>query len=78
MLLTCVSLLRNSVEGLDLVFEQMTLIRKQEMTVVLVEYLKGSGQVNGSGKFLHAPVPFRTRCHILMCFLSVLVWSDFL
>ncbi|XP_037399253.1 uncharacterized protein LOC119264709 [Pygocentrus nattereri] len=37
------------VKGLDLVFEQMTLIRKQEITVVLVEYLKGSGQVNGSG-----------------------------
>ncbi|KAL6482463.1 hypothetical protein MHYP_G00105430 [Metynnis hypsauchen] len=37
------------VKGLDLVFEQMTLIRKQEITVVLVEYLKASGQVNGSG-----------------------------
>ncbi|KAL7851907.1 hypothetical protein SRHO_G00176920 [Serrasalmus rhombeus] len=38
-----------TVKGLNLVFEQMTLIRKQEITVVLVEYLKGSGQVNGSG-----------------------------
>ncbi|XP_036420853.1 uncharacterized protein LOC118804450 [Colossoma macropomum] len=54
------------VEGLDLVFERTTLIRKQEITGVLVEYLKGSGQVNGSGKFLHAPIPCRTCCHILI------------
>ncbi|KAL6491331.1 hypothetical protein MHYP_G00016760 [Metynnis hypsauchen] len=37
------------VEGLNMAFEEMTLMTKQEITRVLVEYLKVSQEVDGSG-----------------------------
>ncbi|KAL7880953.1 hypothetical protein SRHO_G00032070 [Serrasalmus rhombeus] len=37
------------IEGLNMAFEEMTLMTKQEITHVLVDYLKASQEVDGSG-----------------------------
>ncbi|KAI4873402.1 hypothetical protein NFI96_032727, partial [Prochilodus magdalenae] len=46
---TCILRLTNSIEGLNMAFEEMTLATKQQITLVLVEYLKRSHEVDDSG-----------------------------